>query len=914
MRPLNIIAFCALSAFLPAALPPGASITSPTPYNMMGYRANPTGSEFYFEITGTSGGLGWGTDIYTDDSNLAYVATHSGAVAAGETAVVKVTLLGEQPSYTGSIQNGLSTSDWGYFGYSFSVEPCGGSVDFSITSQPESVTGPGGTTVSLSVATDGTGVTYQWYLGESGDTSSPLSGETSASLSTTISASPQNYWVQATNASGSLDSNTATVSAYITGNPPVWLDITPNVPGPLSTENIGPLLADGSTIYALGATGIYRSTNNGDSFEAFNTVDSASYGLDITGLRFVEKAGNFIYVGTAPGSLSMNNDYTPMHRLGAGQSSWTQASQIYLPDTVYTDSVEDVAYDPTSGNYYAASAIAGMYFSTDGLTWEARNNGLAPISSVAGDFYNGGSIAFKDGKLFLSITHPFQGGIYESSDEGLTWTFSGTDSGTHGEIALFDDRIVMSTTGALTSGDGVYYSEDNGATWETREKLGPGIDIRANSTHLFAAAGNSGLKFSASAGTTWQDLDETNLPNDITPFWLEPTETHLFALAFQGDQVRLFRRPLNSFDLSLETRITVDPSNGAPNQILNEGQAVDFVAEAVGPNVSYQWTFNGVDIPGATSPTLSYVPTESGALNLTVTSSDGTFNLENDINITLAPTGPGYQDLRFAQTANPIRGVAFVAPNNRVVQIEAPRLHVFDRDGNTLATRSDTDRIRNGFVDSQGNLMVWGEFTLARYDWNTLQEAASFTPVFFESTTIRINGAAELPGTGYLLALERDTFLDGQEMPPLALFDYSGNYVSDLGFGFINFSPSYSPRGMALVPAPDGSVFASLQSARFADQTIVPEWIKLNSDGSLDNSFDIEQTLNGDVQHVQADGKILYAGTSGNRQVFRLNADGSKDTSYDPGNTQYEDDVYGMVTDSQGRIYVYGEFRSYGGV
>ncbi|MDP0490121.1 MAG: delta-60 repeat domain-containing protein, partial [Verrucomicrobiota bacterium JB023] len=46
----------------------------------------------------------------------------------------------------------------------------------------------------------------------------------------------------------------------------------------------------------------------------------------------------------------------------------------------------------------------------------------------------------------------------------------------------------------------------------------------------------------------------------------------------------------------------------------------------------------------------------------------------------------------------------------------------------------------------------------------------------------------------------------------------------------------------------------------------------------------------------------------------RLNADGSKDTSYDPGNTQYEDDVYGMVTDSQGRIYVYGEFRSYGGV
>lgn len=93
----------------------------------------------------------------------------------------------------------------------------------TITTQPQSQTVNPSTPVTLTVAGNGGPLTYQWYVGTSGTTTSPVSGGTGSSLSVTPSATTS-YWVRVTGpCTPAADSQTATVTicsnANITGQP-----------------------------------------------------------------------------------------------------------------------------------------------------------------------------------------------------------------------------------------------------------------------------------------------------------------------------------------------------------------------------------------------------------------------------------------------------------------------------------------------------------------------------------------------------------------------------------------------------------------------------------------------------------------------------------------------------------------------
>jgi hypothetical protein len=103
----------------------GPIVAQPDPGTTGGLRAQ-NGKVFYFEVTGANAGTVWGTDIYTDDSPIAMAAVHAGVLKVGEKAVVKVTILPGQASYSGSMRNGISTSDYGPWSGSFKVEPARG--------------------------------------------------------------------------------------------------------------------------------------------------------------------------------------------------------------------------------------------------------------------------------------------------------------------------------------------------------------------------------------------------------------------------------------------------------------------------------------------------------------------------------------------------------------------------------------------------------------------------------------------------------------------------------------------------------------------------------------------------------------------------------------------------------------------
>jgi hypothetical protein len=92
-------------------------------------------------------------------------------------------------------------------GFSVSVPP------LAITTQPASQTIDSGQTATLSVvATGAPPLSYQWYQGVSGNTSSPIAGAANSTYTTPALTATTSYWVQVTNSSGFVKSSTATIT------------------------------------------------------------------------------------------------------------------------------------------------------------------------------------------------------------------------------------------------------------------------------------------------------------------------------------------------------------------------------------------------------------------------------------------------------------------------------------------------------------------------------------------------------------------------------------------------------------------------------------------------------------------------------------------------------------------------------
>ena len=690
-----------------------------------------------------------------------------------------------------------------------------------------------------------------------------------------------------------------------------WQDITGNIPGPPSAGDQASLLFADGELYVLGQTGVYRSTDGGASFSTINAVTgTGAYDLGVSQLRFVKKANTFIYVGDARNAVSNTENYTPLHRLSAGQTSWTQASQVSLPDTVFTDSVEDMAYDAATGAYYAASNFAGCYYSADGLIWEERRHGLPTQGTVdSGPFANATSVLVRDGKVFLTVNHPSLGGVFTSTDQGLTWTRTSVPSGGMARLFEQDGRVMVATSGTTILDQGTYVTDDNGVTWERRPFLSLLSQIRGNGSLLVATPGiyqAQDLRFSSTRGDTWDEIDRAGLPANYVWRAIEPSATDLYLIGydlnptdFSPQNMKVFKRPIGELNLTPSPQFFIDPALISGGFRLNVGAPFSLtVGSAPAGTVSYVWRRNGDVLPNQTSATLSLPSVtlaDAGSYTVEIIGSGGSSGVSRSVSLDIAPSGPGNGDTSFPQADSGRTGTLVLYHDFRLLHADGNYLALYGADGRLVTTRTNAadGRLRRGFMDSRGNLILFGEFTLTRLDADTLADDGSFTPVVFAGSTVRLHDVIELPGRGYLLAVESGSTLGGVSIPRTALFDYDGNFVPSATFAGV---------GRRLALGPDGSIYVG--------QTGIQ---RMFSNGTLDASF--TSSAGGASFALQPDGSIIYAAGGSASPLRRLNADGTVDAGFTSRIPSLNNgSVTGIIAETSGKILVYGGFKSASGV
>jgi hypothetical protein len=158
----------------------------------------------------------------------------------------------------------------------------------SITAQPSNQSISQGASASLSVSASGTApLSYQWYTGNSGVTTSPVPGGTSATINVSP-ASTTSYWVRVTGQCGSpADSNAATVT--VTCAPPSIASHPPNRSITAGNSTSLSVTASGTSPFSyqwyIGNSGVTTNPAPGGGSATINVSPAAttSYWVRVTG-------------------------------------------------------------------------------------------------------------------------------------------------------------------------------------------------------------------------------------------------------------------------------------------------------------------------------------------------------------------------------------------------------------------------------------------------------------------------------------------------------------------------------------------------------------------------------------------------------------------------------------------------------
>ena len=149
-----------------------------------------------------------------------------------------------------------------------------------------------------------------------------------------------------------------------------------------------------------------------------------------------------------------------------------------------------------------------------------------------------------------------------------------------------------------------------------------------------------------------------------------------------------------------------------------------------------------------------------------------------------------------------------------------------------------------------------------------------------------------------------------------ACFNIGTGSSANIGFG-----TSITDSVDEILFQPDGKIICGGLFTRYRGTTGINNIIRLNTDGSRDTGFTIGTGFNVRVwgMVLQTDGKIVvvgefttYSGVTANR-IVRLNTNGTIDTSFNSGGSGFNNSVYAVALQPDGKIICGGAFTTYNG-
>ncbi|HLN52678.1 MAG TPA: T9SS type A sorting domain-containing protein [Lentimicrobium sp.] len=212
-----------------------------------------------------------------------------------------------------------------------------------------------------------------------------------------------------------------------------------------------------------------------------------------------------------------------------GLNSMTSPSVLLKQDSVFYLACE-------INGYYT-----GMFISTDyGVNWTISNNGLENSSGNATDLY------VNDNRVFLSMASGYGsgGGLFYSDDQGASW--NQCPVGYYLSVYNIEgnsDRIFISTS------NNIYYSIDNGNNWISTGVYNVKYYLGVEGNEIFAGNYNSIIR-SHDNGVSWNSIPVNNFINgtDLPIAFYDETDTTGYYFINKIEDHLIIRKVPNNID------------------------------------------------------------------------------------------------------------------------------------------------------------------------------------------------------------------------------------------------------------------------------------------------------------------------------------------------------------------------------
>ncbi len=359
----------------------------------------------------------------------------------------------------------------------------------------------------------------------------------------------------------------------------------------LAGQNLRALVEHRGQLYAGTDDGIYRSNNDGQTWQ------SVSVGLDQFAGRYVPvtallSTGDSLFTSTLGGGVYRFNDVSPQ---------WTPANQgITFSGIRCLLQVGGTLYAGT-GDGDLPGAGAGIFRSVDnGASWRQIGNSLGTRQITA-------LLADASGKVYAATNE----GCFVSADGGASWNGFNTGlptvfGGRTVEIAslMLDNGVLLAGTYGIsvTAGQGVFRYNTATSRWES---FGNGITNKAvltltgNASALFAGTYGGGVFRSLTRGQSWEARNRGLASATVDSLAVKQSATG--ALYFAGAyNVGVFRSD-NRGQSWTRTHSETSPLINVRDLAVN-GNALFAVTEANG-------VFRSLDNGGSWTPVNSGLPT-----------------------------------------------------------------------------------------------------------------------------------------------------------------------------------------------------------------------------------------------------------------------------------------------------------------